>query len=357
MQRIGYRNALRAVALSIAMLLVSGADDPPAALRRGINITNWFRFPPSKEPAALRSYVSDEALEELKRAGFTFLRLPVQPELLAARDALGDAIARIQRHGLAVIVSLFASDWHLETEPDDRRKLLAFWRSLAPTLRRFEPAVTFPELLNEPVFANDPVGWARLQHQALTTIRTVLPEHTVILTGPDWGSVSGLLSLVPEPDANVLYSLHFYEPAELTALGAYDGRIEQAAMARLPFPATDETACAATGAMAAIRTAELIRFYCAQRWDGARITARLGEAASWARRNHVRVIAGEFGASQRLNAAARLAWLATVRTACEHESMGWALWGYDDSMGFGVHPPPGPVPLDPAVLGALGLTK
>ena len=42
-----------------------------------------------------------------------------------------------------------------------------------------------------------------------------------MLTGADWGSVAGLLSFPPESDPNVIYSFHLYEPAELTALGAY----------------------------------------------------------------------------------------------------------------------------------------
>ena len=113
----------------------------------------------------MRAYLSDAALEELKRAGFTFVRVPVQPDMLAAPDALADAVARVQRHGLAVVVALFADGWHLETSPADRAKLLATWRSLAPMLRRFDPAATFPEVLNEPVFAGDPAAWAGLQHR------------------------------------------------------------------------------------------------------------------------------------------------------------------------------------------------
>jgi hypothetical protein len=50
--------------------------------------------------------------------------------------------------------------------------------------------------------------------------------------------------------------------------------------------------------------------------------------------------------------------LAAVRRSCERHGIGWALWGYDDSMGFGVRPAPGaPTPrLDPGVLAALGLS-
>ena len=77
------RIAYRLLAATFVWLLLGAADEPPAALRRGINITHWFRFPPNSDPAALRSYLDDAALEELKRAGFTFVRIPVQPELLA----------------------------------------------------------------------------------------------------------------------------------------------------------------------------------------------------------------------------------------------------------------------------------
>jgi hypothetical protein len=73
MRRIGYR----LLAAPLALMLLAAADQPPAALRRGINITHWFRFPPSREPAALRAYLGDAALEELARAGFTFIRWPV----------------------------------------------------------------------------------------------------------------------------------------------------------------------------------------------------------------------------------------------------------------------------------------
>ncbi|MEJ0016580.1 MAG: cellulase family glycosylhydrolase [Acetobacteraceae bacterium] len=227
-------------------LLLAAADAPPAALRRGVNITNWFRYPPSGDPAALRGYLDDAALAALRRAGFSFIRLPVQPEMLAARGPLTEAIARMQRHGFAVVVALFGSGWHLESDAGDQARLLAAWRTLAPLLRRFDPALTYPEVLNEPVFAGDAAGWAALQHRAVAVIRDALPANTIVLTGADWGSVRGLLALTPEPDPNVLYSVHLYEPTELTALGAYRAGLDRQAMARLPFPATDLAACLGT---------------------------------------------------------------------------------------------------------------
>jgi endoglucanase len=355
MPTIGYR----CLAAALAVTLLAGADaaaaDAPATLRRGVNITHWFRYPPSRDPSGLRGYLDDAAIQQIKDAGFDFVRLPVQPALLDQLDAVTEAVARLERHGLSVIVSLHPVDWHLETAPSDQARLLSAWRSLAEALRRSDPAMTVPEVLNEPVFAAEPAAWASLQHRALLAIRGVLPANTIVLTGADWGSVRGLLALRPEPDRNVIYSFHLYEPPELTALGAYRLGLDRAAMARLPFPVSDPAPCEATaGATADAPTAAVIRFYCAMRWDSNKVSAHIAEAADWGRRNHVTVITGEFGASERLNATARLAWLATVRVACEQQRIGWALWGYDDSMGFSISAP-GARALDPGLLGALGM--
>jgi endoglucanase len=330
----------------------------PVRLVRGVNLTNWFRFPPSRDPAALAAYLSDVALADLRGAGFDFVRLAVDPAIVAdasGRAVLLAAIRRIQRQGLTVVVSPHPQGWHLEANP---ALILAFWQALVPALRPLDPARTVPEVLNEPVFPGDPAAWAALQHRVLLAIRQALPDSTVMLTGADWGSIGGLLALAPEADGNVLYSFHLYDPPELTSLAAWRPGLDRAALARLPFPVSDAEACAVTAAGAAdIATRDVMRYYCAYGWDAARLGARIGQAASWARRHGVRLLAGEFGASAALNAPARLAWLKTVRDALETSGIGWALWGYDDSMGFAITPPPRLRPgLDRSVLAALGLS-
>ncbi len=312
------------------------------ALRRGVNLTNWFRYPPSPDPAALAAYLSDAAMAALRRTGFDFVRLAVQPEFVRSdRIALlVAAIRRLHRHGLAVIVGP-----HM---PPDA--LLPFWQTLAPALRPLDPALTLPEILNEPVFANDPAGWASLQRQALAIIRASLPGRRVVLTGNDWGSLAGLRTLTPLDDPDAIYSFHYYDPPELTSLAAYRPGLDRAALARLPFPIA---ACDATTPDAPTR--DLIRYVCAAHWDAAAIDARIAQAAAWGAAHGVPVLLGEFGATAALNAPARLAWLAAVRRSCEARGVPWALWGYDDSMGFGVRPAASAPHLDPGVLAALAL--
>lgn len=336
----------------------AGAAQPQAALTRGINLTNWFRFPLSRDPAALATYLSDQALADLRTSGFDFVRLAIDPDIAdTQRAVLLTAIRRIQRQGLAVIVSPHPHGWHLETTAADRDHLHAFWHGLAPALRSLDQAKTVPEILNEPVFPKDPATWAALQHAILTDIRHALPDATVILTGQDWGSIGGLLTLEPEADSKVIYSFHFYDPSELTSLAAYRPGLDQSALTRLPFPVDDRSQCEATAATTADPgTADLTRYYCGLGWDAARPVATIASAIAWARLHHVRLLAGEFGATAALNISSRLNWLRTVRQAFEAGDIAWALWGYDDIMGLNITRPPAPRPvLDPAVLNALGL--
>ena len=78
-----------------------------------------------------------------------------------------EAITRLQRAGLGVVVDAHPAAWHLETSAADRAALLGFWRVLAPALRGLDPRLTFPELLNEPVFPGAPEAWQALQEQLL----------------------------------------------------------------------------------------------------------------------------------------------------------------------------------------------
>jgi endoglucanase len=332
-----------------------------ATLSRGINITAWFRYPGSRDPAALRAWLSDPAMEDLRAAGFTFVRLAIDPAMIDGppmRQVLLEQVRRLQRHHLAVVVSPHPVTWAVDANPADRVRHAAFWADFAPALRALPPEMTFPEALNEPVFHDAPTAWWRWQEELHATIRAALPRNTIILTGHDWGGIAGLLALTPIADANVVYSFHYYDPSELTSLAAYRPGLDRAALAGLPFPETDPEVCARIAETAADRpTHDLILFWCATNWDAARVRSRLETAAVWARQRGVVLLAGEFGASSALNPDARLAWLRLVRETCAANGIGWALWGYDDVMGFNLRRPPGIRPvLDRSVLEALGLS-
>ena len=364
------RRFAAAFLFALALLAPAARAEVPASrlatLAHGVNFTNWFRYPARQDEAQFRDYIDNATLAGLHRAGFTFVRLAVQPELMLDPDGrpdghrlglLAGAVARIERAHLGVVVGFHPQTWHLESSAAEQAQLQDLWGALAQRLRPLDPALTFPEVLNEPVFANAEPAWEALQQNVLARIRAALPGATVVLTGTDWGSIDGLLRLHPVADGNAVYSFHTYEPQVLATLGGFEPGLDHAALAHLPFPVVGAHACdAAESATTQPRTRDVIRFYCSEHWDAAKVRARIDQAAEWGRRNHAPLLAGEFGASDQLPPATRLAWMAAMRRAFEADGIGWALWGYDDSLGFNIHPGRRPrLPLDPALLRTLGL--
>jgi hypothetical protein len=117
---------IRAGALLLALLgawLPACLAAPPArrvaALRHGVNITNWLRFPASADPRAIGSYLGDAAIADLRRAGFTFVRLPFEPGFAASasgRALLVSQVRRLQSAGHAPATGL--------VDDADRRQFL-----------------------------------------------------------------------------------------------------------------------------------------------------------------------------------------------------------------------------------------
>lgn len=312
-------------------------------LRRGLNVTNWFRFPPRNDPAALRAYLSDAEIARFRAWGFGYVRIPVQPDVLAGAAgpvdgarfaALADGIRRLQAAGLAAMIELHPASWRLDTDAGARAALQQLWRALAPRLAAFDPERTFVEILNEPVFESAPAAWAALQAGIAADIRAALPAHTIVATGNRWSSLGGLRALTPLADPNVVYAFHYYRPRLWALLGAGARTDDPEAVARLPWPQSDRAACLRAGQTEAPATRRQIAWLCAQGWNAARLRADIDTAAEWGRRHGVNVIANEIGVSARIAPAAREAYLHDLRTALEVDGIGWALWGYDDSLGF-----------------------
>ncbi|MBO0710364.1 MAG: cellulase family glycosylhydrolase [Acetobacteraceae bacterium] len=349
-------------AVAAGLLLAHGgawAEPPPArvaVLQRGVNVADWFGVPAPETASAIRAYIGDPAIMDLRRAGFTFVRLTVEPAFLVGAmepiPLLLEAVRRLEGAGLGVVIELRSSSARSGTGDADRARLIAAWRLLAPALAGFSMRLTFPEAPGPPESTADGGDPEAARSEVLDVIRAALPRATVVLSSDAGGDLDGLLRLHPVADRNVVYSFRFFEPMTLVAPEQLGGDLDRHAMAEMPFPA----AALCVPADAAGPTRAVIALYCAERWDAAKIAQRIARAAEWGRQNDAVVVATEFGANGALNPTARLAWLAAVRRACEEGRIGWAIWAYDDSYGLAFrHPPGARPPLNLLVLEALGL--
>ena len=175
--------------------------------------------------------------------GANLLRIAVTPTLnvsgtafeLSAADVayVSTAVLMGNRYSFKVVVVMAPlPGGQLDTywdRADLKASLVGIWASLA-TIFKGNRSIAGYDLLNEPVQPKDrdvPVGsaeyWRPLATDMITAIRAVDPMATCIFEPSPYGLPVGFwpsgVPLVPLPFANVVYSVHFYEPQNVTHQG------------------------------------------------------------------------------------------------------------------------------------------
>lgn len=366
--------ALLTVLLVQGVVVVRGhgegvSDERFARLSKGVNIARWFLFNQNQSAEYYRNYVSDDQLQELRDAGFTHVRLVIDPWYMWNADdfsalpeetiaPLDEAIERLVAHDLAVVVEMHAQEdfkTHLMTEADFQQGFADMWHALAAHLSTTDPEMVFLEVMNEP---SPPhlEDWLPIQEQAVAAMREGAPEHTIIVGGPDWNGINGLVMLKAFDDPNIVYNFHFYEPFWFTHQRATWTNSVAADLHGLRYPSTDGR-CGELpdfGNDAANKEAD---WYCNHdTWDATHIATRIQQAVDWAAENHVRLTCNEFGVYPVASVPVdRYQWYTDVRTVLEANDIGWSVWAYDDSFGFDYERMG--KRLDAKLLAALGMTE
>jgi endoglucanase len=319
-------------------------------LSKGINLAFWFWIPQT-EYKDIQTRFDDQDFNDLKAAGFTFVRLPIDlgylldenaPDLLNASHLaeVDTALDRILAAGLAVNIDIHSTASPEDNSPvyserlEDGSKFLptylSFWENFARHLSTRDPETVFLELLNEPAFENHPEDWPPILTQLAVAARRGAPEHTLLVSGTSWSGIDGLLMLDPLADKNVIYYFHFYEPLTFTHQGADWAGDEVLTLHDIPYPSSPEVVQNAFSLAASNRDRRTISDYGDERWNHAKILGRIQLAADWAERNNTRLLCNEFGAyGETIPPAQRAIWVRDVRLALESFGIGWAMWEYD----------------------------
>lgn len=400
-------SALLAIVLFFALFLdAARAEQAPdnGAFARGINIGDYLAYPEADEWPLFRGHrasISDAELKRLAEAGFTYIRLPVEPgpfldsppgHIASLEKRLTGFVTRAHAAGLAVMVTGFARHETRPWRPEDIlrapdapafKRYAAFLERLATLLLDFTAAKTALELMNEPqpdCVRKDGDDWTLLQRRLYDRVRKTAPALKIVLTTGCWSSIDGLERLdMTGYDRNTLVDFHFYEPFSFTHQGATWTLPELKYLAGLAFPArkTDKEKVREAIARLAValhpadRRLQRIAYamgtgkldsYLREDPGADMVASQLDRVAKWADRSGVarkRIILGEFGAlrplpeSKTSDNGSRATWLEAVRKTAEKSGFGWALWAYHS--GFGLLPNGEKGPLDNAMLRALGL--
>lgn len=148
--------------------------------------------------------------------------------------------------------------------------------------------------------------WNDLIARAMNTIQQTNPNRIMVIGSTVWNRGGALMELRLPNDANLIVTLHNYEPFYFTHQGAY--------WLSPPFP-TGVTCCSAE--------------------QQAQITAPLNVAESWSNENRYPIFIGEFGAYREGAMESRVNYARYMRDQAEARGMSWAYW--EMASGFGVY--------------------
>lgn len=386
---------------------------------RGINVLSNLILWADRSPEA---YSVKEA-KRLRQLGVEFIRLPVDPVGLMHSNGsfapeklnnLDTAIRHFTGAGLRVIVDMHSFSPFPGTQRDFTRHVVCggqaldtytqFLTPLARHLHQFDHRLVALELLNEPYnpqYKDDPcklngqvqddIHWLKTLDRLRQAARAGSKTLTLVLSGEDWGNTASLQALPRLNDANIIYSLHYYERLAFTHQGASWLQGYYKALEQVPYPLQNRSLNSIWPKIAAnIDANPEIQDKAAAKQAGRKtldcyygmpnsgcqpygredMVTTFAQARQQAKRLGVapsRLLLGEFGVlsgiedpkTDRFRATAtladRVAWLRDVRTTAETNGIAHAMWLYNDHMGFGVYRADQPKQLEGQILRALGL--
>jgi endoglucanase len=292
-------------------------NDPTRAVQtlgRGMNLGNALEAPREGEWGVM---LQADYFRRIKDAGFDSVRIPIrwsahadaQPPYsvdLAFFRRIDWIVNQALTRGLAVVIDDH-HDLELAAHPTEQLpRLKALWTQIATHYRNY-PDKLFFELLNEPNSQLTDEVWNQTIPELLHVVRQTNPVRMVIVGPGHWNAPTSLDALtLPERDAHLIVTFHYYSP----------------------FPFTHQGASWIPGSQAWLGT----------QWQGTpqekqAIDADFSKVAHWARQRKRLVYLGEFGAFGKADIGSRERWTRAVAREAEKYGFAWAYWEFCSSFG------------------------
>jgi endoglucanase len=318
----------------------SAARATAAALGRGVNFGDMLDAPKEGDWDLT---VQDEFIAVTAAAGFASVRLPVRWSNHAAATAPFTLNTKFFARVESVLDKLLAKGFYVVLNMHHHRQLdgdalddgefavdsaildkrfLILWQQIAERFRNKNDHLLF-ELYNEAHGRLTPAKWNDLAARALNVVRKSNPGRIVVIGPTSWNTAEALSSLRLPTDANLIVTVHNYEPFTFTHQGA-----EWVS----PVLPTGVRCCSASQQAAAI--------------------APLTTAKAWSDARRYPIFLGEFGAYSKADMRSRVNFTRLVRDQAEARGIPWSYW--ELAAGFGVYDPGAHVwraPLKDALLG------
>jgi endoglucanase len=317
---------------------VSGV--PPAAaahFKKGINLGNRLDAPNEGDWGGT---IQAEDFPFIAQRGFDHVRIPIRfsghalatpPYTIDAAffDRVDTVLDQAVAARLAVVVDMHAYDELAANVAAHRDRFVALWTQVAARYRDRPDTVAF-ELLNEPSGQLD-TTWNDVVLPAIQAIRATNPRRLLIVDAVFWADPTKLATLTLPDDANIMASIHLYEPK----LFSFQGQdwigaafLTTGVIFPGPPPAPIEPVQAAKDAAWANQWfIDYNTKPAATNPSGpATITAQLALLTAYRQSQGRTVYNGEWGPQDGGALDSRVRLVTEVRQQCESAGIGWAIW-------------------------------
>ena len=323
-----------------------GGVENPFDIDRGVNISHWLSQS-SRRGQERDAYFQKSDMEFIRAQGFDHVRIPIDEEQMWDEDGnkeekafklLHAGLAWSRDAGLKAIVDLHILRSHhfnrgdkpLWTEKWAQERFYQCWRELSEELRSYPVETVAYELMNEPV-ADDPEDWNRIVGNAVKVVRKHEPNRKIFIGSNMWQSTETFGALkVPENDANIVISFHFYEPfllthhqASWTSIKDYKGPV------KYPGKSVEDSDLVSYEQ----ETREKVENHNGV-FTKETLKARIMKPYLYAKERGLQVYCGEWGCRPTVPRKDFLTWYRDMRSIMEGMDIAWTIWDYQG--GFGI---------------------
>ena len=317
---------------------VSGV--PPAAaahFTKGINLGNRLDAPNEGDWGGV---IQDEDFPFIAQRGFDHVRIPIRfsghagaaspytidADFFSRVDTVLDQAAAAN---LAVVVDMHAYDDLAANVAAHRDRFVALWTQVAARYRGRPDTVAF-ELLNEPYGQLD-TTWNDVMLPAIQAIRATNPRRLLIVDAVFWADPTKLSTLTLPDDANIMASIHLYEPKLFTFQGQdWIGAAFLTTGVIFPGPPATPVEPVQAAKDAAWANQWFIDYNtkpAATNPSGpATVAAQIALITAYRQRQGRTVYNGEWGPQDGGALDSRVRLVTEVRQQCESAGIGWAIW-------------------------------
>jgi endoglucanase len=313
---------------------------PPTAaahFKKGINLGNRLEAPNEGDWGGT---ILAGDFPFIAQRGFDHVRIPIRfsgHALAAAPYTMDDAffsridtvLSQAAAANLAVVVDMHAYDDLATNVAANRDRFVALWTQIAARYQGRPDTVAF-ELLNEPNGQLD-TTWNDVMLPAIQAIRATNPRRLLIVDSVFWADPTKLSTLTLPNDANIMASIHLYEPKLFTFQGmAWIGPEFLTTGVVFPGPPATPVSPVQAAKDAAWANQWFIDYNTKPADTNpsgpATIAAQLALITAYRESQGRAVYNGEWGPQSggALDSRARL--VTMVRQQCGDAGLGWAIW-------------------------------